>query len=682
MEAITTAPAALDQLCVNTIRTLSMDGVQQANSGHPGTPMALAPLGHRLFTRHLRHDPARPDWADRDRFVLSCGHASMLIYSLLHLSGYELSLDELRRFRQLHSPTAGHPERGEVPGVEFTTGPLGQGVSSAVGMALAERMLADRFNQPGHDVVDHRTWVIASDGDLMEGVAQESASLAGHLGLGRLTVFWDDNRITIDGTTEISFTEDVAARYDAYGWQVLRLDDVDDLDAIDAVVAEAIADEQRPTLVVTRTHIGIGSPRQDTPQAHGEPLGVDNVRLTKQAYGWPEDATFLVPDEVREAYAPVAEHGAELSSSWSSALGAYHAAHPELATELERRLRGDLPAGWADDLVAASFEDAGAAATRQSSGQAINLVAPYLPELVGGSADLAASNLTTITGGGDVTPDSLGGRNLHYGIREHAMGAITNGMLAHGGVRAFGGTFLIFSDYMRPAIRLAALQGLPSIFVYTHDSVFLGEDGPTHQPIEQLASLRAMPNLLVLRPAEANETLAAWKVALEQRDRPVALALTRQKLEPFRYGGDSKLAGAEVARGGYVLREATGGRPEVILVATGSEVHLALTAANRLEEDGTPTRVVSMPCQELFLEQPREWRDAVLPPSVRARVSIEAGATFGWERFVGDAGEMIGIDRFGLSAPGDQAADALGINLNAVVSAAHRALATVHAGEG
>ncbi|MCW2928379.1 MAG: Transketolase family protein [Thermoleophilia bacterium] len=679
MEATATAPAALDLLCVNTIRTLSMDGVQRANSGHPGTPMALAPLGHRLFTRHMKHDPAAPDWADRDRFVLSCGHASMLIYSLLHLSGYGVSRDDLRNFRQLHSPTAGHPERGEVPGVEFTTGPLGQGVSSAVGMALAERMLAARYNRPGSEVVDHRTWVIASDGDLMEGVAQESASLAALWALGKLTVFWDDNRITIDGTTEISFTEDVAARYAAYGWQVLHLDDVDDLEAIDAVVAEATADEARPTLVVTRTHIGIGSPRQDTPKAHGEPLGEENVRLTKQAYGWPEDSDFLVPDEVREAYSTVAERGAAAGQAWDQAFASLRTAHPDVASEFERVMHGTLPAGWADGLVHESFEDAGGAATRQSSSQAINLIAPRLPELVGGSADLAASNLTTITDGGDVSALDASGRNLHFGIREHAMGAITNGLVAHGGLRAFGGTFLIFSDYMRPAIRLAALQGLPSIFVYTHDSVYLGEDGPTHQPIEHLASLRAMPNLLVLRPAEANETLSAWKVAIEQTDRPVALALTRQKLEPFRYGGDTRLQGAAVERGGYVLREAMGGSPEVLIVASGSEVHMALAAATRLEEDGTPTRVVSMPCQELFLEQPREWRDEVLPPRVRARVSVEAAATFGWDRFVGDAGETVGIDRFGLSAPGDQAATELGISVEAVVSAAHRTLATVHA---
>ncbi|MBC7461079.1 MAG: transketolase, partial [Thermoleophilia bacterium] len=575
MNATATAPAALDQLCINTIRTLSMEAVQRANSGHPGTPMALAPLGHRLFTRHLRHDPAAPEWADRDRFVLSCGHASMLLYSLLHLSGYDLSLDDLKNFRQLNSPTAGHPERGEVPGVEFTTGPLGQGVSSAVGMALAERMLAARFNRDGHDVVNHRTWVIASDGDLMEGVSSESASLAAHLGLGRLTVFWDDNKITIDGTTAISFTEDVGARYASYGWQVLHINDVEDLEAIDEVVAQAKADD-RPTLVVTRTHIGIGSPLQDTSKAHGAPLGAENIRTTKRGWGWPEDSEFLVPDEVREEYAVVAEEGAADNAGWTARFDTYRAAYPELAREFERQLRGELPSGWADDLVATSFEGSGELATRQTSGQAIELLAARVPELIGGSADLAESNLTHIPNTSNVEAGSYEGRTLNFGIREHAMAAIVNGVHAHGGLRAFGATFLIFSDYMRPAVRLSALMGLPSIWVYTHDSIFVGEDGPTHQPIEQLASLRAIPNLVVLRPAEANETLAAWKLALEQTDRPVALALTRQKLQPFQYGGGSVLQGAQVDKGAYVLREASGGTPEVIIVATGSEVHLAL----------------------------------------------------------------------------------------------------------
>jgi transketolase len=677
MEATAPAPAAVDQLCVDTIRTLSMDAVQRANSGHPGTPMALAPLGHRLFTKHMKHDPAAPDWADRDRFVLSCGHASMLIYSLLHLSGYGVSLDDLKNFRQLHSPTAGHPERGEVPGVEFTTGPLGQGVSSAVGMALAERMLAAHFNRDEHTIVDHRTWVIASDGDLMEGVSSETASLAGLWKLGRLIVFWDDNKITIDGTTDISFTEDVAARYESYGWQTLRLDDVDDMDAIDAVVEQALADE-RPTLVVTRTHIGIGSPRQDTPKAHGEPLGEENIRITKENYGWTHEP-FFVPEEVRESYAAVGERGAEAGSAWDAAMDAYRTAHPELAEEFRRRMHGELPEGWAQELTATSFEDAGPAASRQSSGQALNLIAPHVPELIGGSADLAGSNLTDILDSTSVSAEDFSGRMLHFGIREHGMGSIINGIHAHGGLRAFGATFLVFSDYMRPAIRLSALMGLPSIWVYTHDSVHLGEDGPTHQPIEHLASLRAMPNLLVLRPAEANETLAAWKIAVEQTDRPVAMALTRQKLAAFRYSDGSRFNGAQVERGGYILREAhDGAAPAVILMATGSEVELALAAADQLEQDGTGVRVVSMPCHELFLEQSQAWRDEVLPPSIRARVSVEAGATFGWERFVGDAGESVGIDRFGLSAPGEVAANALGLNVDNVVAAAHRTLATVH----
>lgn len=655
-----------------------MDGVQKANSGHPGTAMALAPLGHRLFTRHMRHNPQDPTWLNRDRFVLSCGHASMLIYSLLHLSGYEITLEDLQAFRQLNSPTAGHPERGEVPGVEFTTGPLGQGISSAVGMALTERILADRFNRPGHDVVDHRTFVIASDGDLMEGVAQEAASLAGHWKLGRLVVFWDDNRITIDGTTDISFTEDVAARFTAYGWQVLHIENVDNLEAIDVAIDEALLDEHRPTLVITRTHIGIGSPRQDTPQAHGEPLGDENIRLTKEGYEWPADSFFLVPDDVRASYTSVIHRGKNHQASWASSFDDYRRAHPDLAAELERRMQGDLPSMWASALIGEDFEDAADAATRQTSGQAIQLLAPYLPELVGGSADLAGSNLTTITPGRDISAGSYDGRNIHFGIREHAMGAIMNGMLAHGGVRVFGGTFLVFSDYMRPAIRLAALQGLPAIYVFTHDSIYLGEDGPTHQPIEHLASLRAMPNLLVLRPAEANETLAAWKIAIEQRTRPVALVLTRQKLPAFRYNSTA-LQGAEVARGAYVLRDpATSATPELILMATGSEVHLALAAADQLERDGTPTRVVSVPSQELFFEQSREYQDQIISSSVPARVSIEAGASLGWHRLVGEAGEIVAIDRFGLSAPAEQAADALGINVDAVIAAAHRTLATVH----
>lgn len=682
----TAAPASLDLRCINTIRTLAIDAVQAANSGHPGTPMALAPLAHRIFTRHLKHDPRSPEWPDRDRFVLSCGHASMLLYAVLHLSGYDVSMDDLRNFRQLGSPTAGHPERGHVPGVEYTTGPLGQGVSAAVGMALAERMLAESFNSDDTDgdeqqaIVDHRTFVIASDGDLMEGVASEAASIAGHLQLGRLLVFWDDNRITIDGTTDITFSEDVGARYAAYGWHVLRLDDVDDLEAIDAVIEQAFADD-RPTLVVTRTHIGIGSPLQDSPKAHGAPLGDENIRITKAGWNW-QDEPFTVGDDVRELYAEVAERGADAHRDWRARIEAMRATQPERVAEFERRIRGELPHGWARNLVARSFEDDKPMATRKSSQLALSLIAPHLPELVGGSADLAASNLTALDGG-DITPGSYAGRTVHYGIREHAMAAITNGIVAHGGFTAFAATFLIFSDYMRPAIRLAALMGLPSIFVFTHDSIHLGEDGPTHQPIEHLASLRAMPNLLVLRPAEANETLAAWKIAIEQTSRPALLALSRQNLPSFTYtsGADSVNA-PQVERGAYILREATGGSPTVVLIATGSEVHLALAAARRLEEDGgTPTRVVSMPSWELFAEQSREWREQVLPRDVRARVAIEAAASFGWQRWVGDDGEIVGIDRFGMSAPAEQAAEALGLTVDHVIAAAHRTLATVHGGD-
>jgi transketolase len=675
------APAALEQLCVNTVRTLSMDAVQKANSGHPGTPMALAPLAYRLFARHMRHDPQAPDWADRDRFVLSCGHASMLLYSMLHLTGYDVSMDQLQGFRQLHSPTAGHPERGELPGIETTTGPLGQGLANAVGMALAERMLADRYNVDGHTVVDHRTFVLASDGDLMEGVQAEAASLAGHLGLGRLVVFFDDNKITIDGTTDLAFTEDVAARYEAYGWQVLRLDDVDDLGAIDDVVEEALADEERPTLVVTRTHIGIGSPLQDSPKAHGAPLGDDNIRATKENYGWTGEP-FHVPPAVREAFATVREAGAVARSDWQARLDAWRAGHPDLADEYARRLRGELPAGWDADLLAHDFEGSGKLATRQASGVAINLLAPHVPELVGGSADLAASNNTEIKGGGEVQAGSYGGRNLAFGVREHGMAAICNGMLAHGAMRPYGATFLVFSDYMRPSIRLAALMHLPTVFVFTHDSVWLGEDGPTHQPIEHLASLRAMPNLVTLRPAEANETLAAWKIALEQRDRPVAMLLTRQGLPPFQYG-DGTLQRAAVERGAYVLRDPADGRePEVVLIGSGSEVALCLEAAERVERDGIAVRVVSMPSWELFAEQPASYRAEVLPPQVRARLSVEAGATMGWCRWVGEHGDSVGIDRFGLSAPGDQAAAALGIEAGNVAERARDLVRRVQADGG
>lgn len=673
------AATKLDQLCINTVRTLSMDAVQAANSGHPGTPMALAPLGWRLYTRHMRHDPRHPQWPDRDRFVLSCGHASMLLYSLLHLTGYDVTLDHLKNFRQLGSPTAGHPERGHLPGVETTTGPLGQGIANAVGMALSERMLAERYNVGDHEVVGHFTYVMASDGDLMEGVQSEAASLAGHLGLGKLIVFYDDNKITIDGEIDLSFSENVGQRFEAYGWQVLSIDDVDNLDAIDEAVEAAKIDHERPTLVVTRTHIGIGSPLQDSSRAHGAPLGDDNIRVTKENYGWPADRTFHVPDEIAAVRTEVLENGASDFKEWKRHFDLFEDAHTDLAAEFERRMRGELPEGWDSQLDLLDYSGGDPIATRQVSGAAINALAAHLPELVGGSADLAESNNTDIKGGGSIAAGSYNGRNIHFGIREHAMGAIMNGMLAHGGFRPFGGTFLVFSDYMRPSIRLAALMELPSIYVFTHDSVWLGEDGPTHQPVEHLMSLRAMPNLLTLRPAEANETVEAWRIAMQQDSRPTAMLLTRQKLAPFAYQG-SDLERPMVARGAYTLLDSSG-EPQLILMGSGSEVQLCLDAAHKIrEEDGIRVRVVSFPSWELFADQPTLYKHAVLPPTTTARLAVEAGSTHGWCHWVGEYGRVIGIDRFGASAPGDQAAESLGMNLDNVVAQARDLLSQL--GEG
>jgi transketolase len=670
---VTEAPATVDTLCVNTIRTLSMDAVQQANSGHPGTPMALAPLAYRIYTRHLRHNPAAPDWVDRDRFVLSCGHASMLLYSTLHLCGYDVSLDNLKHFRQLGSPTAGHPERGELPGIETTTGPLGQGISNAVGMALAERMLAAKYNQGDHNVVDHWTYVLASDGDIMEGVQAEAASLAGHLALGRLIVFYDDNDITIDGAIGLSMSEDVAQRYDAYGWQTLRLEDPDDLDAVDALIAKAKADP-RPTLIVTRTRIGIGSPLEGSSKAHGAPLGADNIERTKEGYGWPTDASFLVPDEVVESIRTQVEDRAAEHAAWEERYRAFQSDNSMLAAEFDRVQRRELPANWHDGLAELHFESGTQMATRQASGESIKALAPFVPELVGGSADLAESNLTDIPDSGAVSAGRYAARNIHFGVREHGMAAVANGMVAHGGLRPFVGTFLIFSDYMRPSIRLAALMGLPTTFVFTHDSVWLGEDGPTHQPIEHLSSLRAMPNLLTLRPADPVETKQAWRVALEQTSRPQLMALTRQKLNVLDYG-KGRLSQPQVERGGYVLRDCEcDGPPHVTLIGTGSEVHTCLAAADKLEATGTEVRVVSMPSWELFAEQPADYRTSVLGPGVR--VAVEAGASHGWHRWVGEHGVIVGIDRFGTSAPGDQAAESLGISVDNVVKQTQAALET------
>jgi transketolase len=656
---------ALDELSINTIRTLSMDAVQKANSGHPGTPMALAPVVHVLFTRYLKHNPASPSWPDRDRFVLSCGHASMLLYSVLHLTGYDLGLDELEAFRQWGSRTPGHPELGEAPGVEVTTGPLGQGCGASVGMALAEAHLAARFNRPGHDVVDHRTWVLCSDGDLMEGVASEAASLAGHLRLGKLVWIWDDNRITIEGATDLSFSEDVEGRFASYGWRVLRVDDANDLPALAAAMDSVLATTDRPTLIAVRSHIAWGAPgKQDTADAHGAPLGEDEIRAAKRGYGWPEDAHFRVPDEVRErCHQGVRGRAAE--DAWDGRVAAWRELYSELADEWRRRIEGWLPADWEAALPVFAADPKGMA-TRAASGKVLNAIAGDLPELVGGSADLAPSCKTIISASEDVTAESKAGRNLRFGIREHGMAAVLNGMSLHGGIRPYGSTFLVFADYMRPSIRLAALMSQPVVYVFTHDSIWVGEDGPTHQPVEQVASLRAIPNLAVIRPADANETAAAWRAAVERRDGPTALVLSRQGLPTLAATGE--LAADGVARGAYVL-EPGGGSPELVLIATGSEVALASAAAARLAEGGVAARVVSMPSWELFSNQSDAYRAEVLPPGV-PRLAIEAGATFGWCRWVGDSGDVLGLDRFGASAPGKVVSAELGFTVDAVVDRA------------
>ncbi len=652
----------IDKLCIDTVRCLAMDAVQKANSGHPGTPMAQAPAAYVLWTRFLKHHPGNPSWADRDRFVLSCGHVSMLLYSLLHLTGYGLSLEELKQFRQWGSRTPGHPEYGHTPGVETTTGPLGQGIGNAVGMAIAERWLAQRFNRPGFEVVNHRTFVFAGDGDLMEGVSQEAASLAGHLALEKLVLLYDSNRITIEGSTELAFTEDVPGRFEAYGWRVLRVADGEDLDALARAYEEACRPCGKPTLIECKTIIGFPAPtKQNTASAHGAPLGEPEIRATKEILGWDPDAKFLVPAEALAEWRKCGPRGAEAEAAWDRLFAAYRAGFPELAAEFEASMRGELPAGWDSQLP--SFEPGGKFATREAGGKALNALVPKVPNLLGGSADLSPSTDTVLKGEADFEARTSG-RNFHWGIREHAMGAALNGMCAHGGLQPYGATFFIFSDYMRPSMRLAALMKLPVKYVLTHDSIGVGEDGPTHQPVEQLMSLRMVPNMTMIRPADANETVAAWRLAMEHRTGPVGLVLTRQKLPVL---DPAKARGA--AQGAYVLEEASQA-PRLILLATGSEVHLALAARAALEGEGIPTRVVSMPCWEIFARQPEAYREAVLPAAVKARVSIEAGVTFGWERWVGGAGASIGLDHFGASAPAETLFEQFGFTVANVVATA------------
>jgi len=648
----------LDELCINTLRFLSVDAVQKANSGHPGLPLGAASMAYVLWTRFLRHHPANPDWLDRDRFVLSAGHGSMLLYSLLHLSGYELALEQIKRFRQWGSITPGHPERGVTPGVEVTTGPLGQGFGNGVGMAMAEAHLAARYNRPGFEIINHFTYAIVSDGDLMEGVASEAASLAGHLRLGKLVYLYDNNHVTLSAGTEVTFTEDCARRFEAYGWHTQSIDDGNDLAAIDRALRAARDEAARPSLILVRTHLGYGSPhKQDTFAAHGSPLGADEVRLTKEALGWPAEPAFYVPEAAREHFRQAAERGARAEREWNARFAEYAKSFPELAGELRQAVRGELPAGWDADIPVFPA-DAKGMATRAAGGKVMNAIASRVPALIGGSADLDPSTLTALAGKGDFEPASIqggvsrhAGRNLHFGVREHGMGAILNGLAAHGGTLPFGATFLVFSDYMRPPIRLAALMGLHVIYVFTHDSIALGEDGSTHQPVEQLAGLRAVPKLVVIRPGDANETAVAWRVALQTPDRPVALVLTRQNLPTLDRGAFAAADG--LRRGAYVLADAAGGEPDVILIASGSEVGLIVAARQKLLEKKIRARIVSMPSWELFDAQPQEYRDSVLPPALGARLAVEAGASQGWHRYVGGRGDVLAVDRFGASAPGE-----------------------------
>jgi len=656
-----TTDRQLDELCVNALRFLAVDAVEEAGSGHPGMPLGAAPMAYVLWDRFLRHNPRDPGWFDRDRFILSAGHGSALLYALLHLSGYDLSLDEIRDFRQYGSATPGHPEYGDTPGVEATTGPLGQGFGMGLGMALTERFLAGCFND-GIELVDHHTYAIVSDGDLMEGISAEAASLAGELGLGKLVYLYDDNHISIEGATDLAFTEDVRRRFEAHHWQVLTVRDGNDLEAIEAAIRLARAEPHKPSLILVRTLIGYGSPQQDSPEAHGSPLGEEGVRSTKEALGWPTEPAFHVPDAALEHFREALERGEAAESEWKARLDEYRDTRPELAERFEREISGDLPAGWTDGWKGFVPGD-GPMATRKASGTVMNQIAERVPNLIGGSADLAPSTKTTLVGYGDYGFDEGCPRNIHFGVREHAMGAVANGMALHGGVFPYTGTFLVFSDYMRPALRLAALMQTRVVFIFTHDSIGLGEDGPTHQPVEHLMSLRGIPGLTVIRPADANETAAAWRLAME-RDGPVVLVFSRQGLpvlDPERFptrGG--------VSKGGYVLADAGDGPPDVVLIGTGSEVHLALSARQQLTDEGIEARVVSLPSWEVWEEQSQEYRDEVLPVGT-PRVAVEAGVTRGWRELVGDSGAVIGIDRFGASGPGEVVYADLGFSVDRIV---------------
>ena len=666
---------AIEQRCVNAIRMLSVDAVQRANSGHPGAPMGLAPLGYVLWTKFMRHNPLDPNWLNRDRFVLSAGHASMLLYSLLHLTGYDVSVEDLKQFRQLNSKTPGHPEFGHTPGVEATTGPLGQGFANAVGFAMAEKLMADSYNRPGYDVVDHRTFVVCSDGDLMEGVASEAASLAGTLRLGKLIVIYDDNGISIEGDTNKAFREDVTSRFVAYGFHIAGAVDGNDLRGIANVLGSACDELNRPSLVTIKSVIGYGSPKfAGTGAVHGKALGLDEVAATRHRLGW-EYAPFQVPDDVYEEFRESRARGELAQTEWQRCFANYSDSYPELAVRLVQDIKADLPAGWDDQLRSLSGSHESPIATRAVSGDCLHMITPALPQLVGGSADLAESNNTEVGGRGSFSPELPSGRNMHFGVREHAMGAISNGIALHGGLIPYAATFLIFSDYLRPAIRVGALSRAPAIWIFTHDSIGLGEDGPTHQPVSQLMGLRMIPNLTVIRPADADETVEAWRIAVENRKAPTALILTRQNLPQLATVGATSKAAGNVQRGAYVISDAGSTmKPDILLIGTGSETHLGLQAAAELRAEGVVARVVSLPSWELFAAQSKDYRDSVLPPEVSTRVSIEAGSTLGWERYTTTQGRQIGIDGFGASGPGGEVLEHFGFTVENVLATARSLL--------